>query len=276
MAMPVRTLKLQGVKNLRGLATQTSAKTHDLHAGKAQVKQTKLPNGLTIIALENHSPISRVGVFVRAGSRLETPGQLGVTHALRIAAGLSTQRSTNFGITRNIEYYGGSLTASSTREDLSYIVETGRDQISAPIAYLADTVTRPAFKPWELSDNTFRMKIDRKRMKNLPEVRLLELTHAAAFKSGLSNSLFSPKHMVGKHDHNLLMEYFNQHFITNRMAVVGLGVELPYLVEEVEKTFAFNVGPVSDIVKPKFTAGNLRKEGGGNVTYVSVVAEGAS
>jgi ubiquinol-cytochrome c reductase core subunit 2 len=276
MAMPVRALKLQGVKNLRGLATQTSAKTHDLHQGKPQVKQTKLPNGLTVVALENYSPISRVGVFVRAGARLEAPGQLGATHALRIAAGLSTQNSTTFGITRNIEYIGGSLTATSNREDLHYIVETGRDHISAPVAYLGDTVTRPAFKPWELSDNSFRMKIDRKRMKKQPEVRLMELLHAAAFKSGLSNSLYSPKHMIGKHDHNLLMDFWSQHFITNRIAVVGLGVELPYLVEAIEKTFSFNVGPLSEIVKPKFTAGNLKKETGGNVTYVSVVAEGSS
>jgi len=276
MAMPVRNIGSKGVSNLRGFATKSAPKSHDLHQGKPQVKSTKLPNGLTILALENYSPISRIGVVVRAGARFETPGQLGATHALRVAAGLSTQRSTTFGITRNIDYQGGSLTCSTTRDDLIYVAEANRDQISAPVAYLADTVTRHAFKPWELSDNTFRIKIDRKRMKEQPEVRLMELLHASAFKSGLSNSLYSPKHMVGKHDHNLLMDYVNKNFVSSRIAVVGLGVELPYLVEGVEKTFAFNSAPLPEIVKPKFTAGNLRKEGGGNVAYVAVVTEGVS
>ena len=276
MALSIKNIRLSGVKNIRSLATKSAAKTDDLHRqGKPQVKQQKLPNGLTIIAIENHSPISRVGVFVRAGARLEQPGQLGITHALRVAAGLSTTRSTTFGITRNIDYLGGSLTTSSTREDLIYVAECNRDNTSACVGFLADVVTKPAFKPWELSDDAFRLKLDRKRMKLQPEVRLMELTHAAAFKNGLCNSLFSPKHMVGKHDHNMLMEYVVKHFVTNRMAVVGLGVELPLLVESVEKNFAFNSGPASDLVKPKFVPGNLRKEGGGNVAYVSVVAEGA-
>lgn len=49
---------------------------------------SKLPNGLVIASLENCSPLSSVGVFVKAGSRYETVENQGVSHVLRLAANL--------------------------------------------------------------------------------------------------------------------------------------------------------------------------------------------
>lgn len=49
---------------------------------------SKLPNGLVIASLENYSPLSSVGVFVKAGSRYETEENQGVAHVLRLAANL--------------------------------------------------------------------------------------------------------------------------------------------------------------------------------------------
>ena len=49
---------------------------------------SKLPNGLVIASLENYSPLSSVGLFVKGGSRYEAAGNLGVSHVLRLAANL--------------------------------------------------------------------------------------------------------------------------------------------------------------------------------------------
>lgn len=49
---------------------------------------TKLPNGLVIASLENFSPASRIGVFIKTGSRYETTSNLGTTHLLRLASNL--------------------------------------------------------------------------------------------------------------------------------------------------------------------------------------------
>lgn len=49
---------------------------------------SKLPNGLVVASLENYSPLSSVGVFVKAGSRYETMENQGVSHVLRLAANL--------------------------------------------------------------------------------------------------------------------------------------------------------------------------------------------
>lgn len=49
---------------------------------------TRLPSGLVIASLENYSPASKIGVFVKAGCRYETPENVGVTHLLRLASNL--------------------------------------------------------------------------------------------------------------------------------------------------------------------------------------------
>lgn len=52
------------------------------------VQVTKLPSGLVITSLENYSPASKIGVFIKAGCRYETPDNQGVTHLLRLASNL--------------------------------------------------------------------------------------------------------------------------------------------------------------------------------------------
>lgn len=52
------------------------------------------------------------------------------------------------------------------------------------------------FKPWEISDQLPRLRYE---LSKIPETtRLLELLHRTAYRSGLGNSLYSPKRQVGK------------------------------------------------------------------------------
>lgn len=52
------------------------------------VQVTRLPSGLVIASQENYSPASKIGVFIKAGCRYETPDNQGVTHLLRLASNL--------------------------------------------------------------------------------------------------------------------------------------------------------------------------------------------
>ena len=49
---------------------------------------TSLPSGAVVASEENLSPISRVAVLYKAGSRCEAPGNAGVSHILRLASSL--------------------------------------------------------------------------------------------------------------------------------------------------------------------------------------------
>lgn len=99
-------------------------------------------------------------VLYRAGSRNETPDNLGVAHVLRIAAGLSTRNSSQFAIIRNIQQVGANLTATSDRETILYTLEGTRSAVEKTLPFLSDVVTQQIFKPWEVSDQVPRLRLE--------------------------------------------------------------------------------------------------------------------
>ncbi|CAG0889599.1 unnamed protein product [Darwinula stevensoni] len=115
-------------------ATKTSEKSKHIPPKEDPIV-TALPNGIVVASHENYCPVSRIGIFVKAGSRYESSSNAGVSHMLRIAAGLASKKETAFGITRNIMQIGGSLTCSASREYLAYTVEFLRDD-----AYVAQNL----------------------------------------------------------------------------------------------------------------------------------------
>ena len=93
---------------------------------KNDLKVSTLPNGLTVASLENHSPVTTVGVVIKAGSRNEGYDNAGVSHALRIAAGMATKKNTAFGLCRNLQQVGGSMSCTQGREHTLYAVQVIR------------------------------------------------------------------------------------------------------------------------------------------------------
>lgn len=81
-------------------------------------------------SLFNITIFDKINFYIfRAGSRNETYSTQGIIHHLRIYAGLSTSRSSTFGITRNIQQLGGNLTATTDRESIAYTLQITRDKL---------------------------------------------------------------------------------------------------------------------------------------------------
>ncbi|KAI4807199.1 hypothetical protein KUCAC02_027026 [Chaenocephalus aceratus] len=186
---------------------------------------TRLPSGLVIASLENYSPASKIGVFVRSGCRYETPENQGVTHVLRLASSLTTKGASAFKICRGVEAVGGSLSVTSSRENMVYTVDCLRDDFDTVMEYLINVTTAPEFRPWEVSDLTPRVKRDNAQAKQSSQIDLLEALHEAAYKNALSNSLYCPNHMVGNITSEHLHQFVQNNFTSARMALVGLGVD---------------------------------------------------
>lgn len=131
-----------------------------------------------VASAENDSIISRVSILFkqvfftfyccyfhrhcifRAGSRYETPDNLGVTHVLRVAAGLSTKNASQFAIIRNIQEVGARLTCSNDREIISYTLEGTRLSLEKSLPFLTEVATQNCFRPWEISDQEPRLRLE--------------------------------------------------------------------------------------------------------------------
>lgn len=79
---------------------------------------------------------------------------------LRAAAGLSTRKSSQFAITRNVQQVGANLSVTADREVIAYTLEGTRQAIESALPYLTDVVTQQEFRPWELSDNVPRLRLE--------------------------------------------------------------------------------------------------------------------
>ncbi|NP_001080401.1 ubiquinol-cytochrome c reductase core protein 2 S homeolog [Xenopus laevis] len=241
-----------------------------------ELQITKLPSGLVIASIENYSPSSKIGVFVRAGSRYENAGNLGVNHVLRLASSLTTKGASSFKITRGIEAVGGGLSVTSTRENIVYSVECLRDYVDTVMEYLINVTTAPEFRRWEVSDLQSKVKLDKAIAYQNPQVGVLENLHAAAYRNTLANSLYCPDYRIGKITSDELQQFVQNHFTSSRMALVGLGVSHSELRQVGEQFLNIRSGSGSAGVKAQYYGAEIREHNGDSLVHAAVVAEGAS
>uniref|UniRef100_A0A8C1WDH0 Ubiquinol-cytochrome c reductase core protein 2a n=1 Tax=Cyprinus carpio TaxID=7962 RepID=A0A8C1WDH0_CYPCA len=236
--------------------------------------KTRLGNGLLVASLENYSPVSKIGVFVKAGSRYETAENLGVTHILRLASNLTTKGASAFRICHGLEAVGASLSVTSSREHMVYSLDCLRDDFDGVTEYLINVTTAPDFRPWELSDLLPRVKIDKAVADQSPQIGVLEKLHEAAYKNALSNSLYCPDHMVGKISVDHLQQFFANNYTSARMALVGLGVSHAALMKVGEQFFSTHTGAAAP--GAVYRGGELRVQSGGGLVHALLACEGAA
>lgn len=160
---------------------------------------------------------------------------------------------------------------TSDREIIEYSVELTRDKLDTGLKYLGDLACHSIFKPWEVSDNLYRVKEDLARV--TPQVRAVDLLHRAAFRSVLGNSIFCAKHHIGRISPETLQHYVASNYKTSRAAVVGVGVDHQLLVG-----YAKNLGLESGSANEnasKYYGGELRVDKAGNLAHVAIGTQGA-
>ena len=114
-------------------------------------RRTELPGGLTVLT-ESMQGIrsASIGVWVRAGSVTESPGEMGISHLLEHMVFKGTARRSAKDLALVLERLGGSLDAYTTREHTSYQARVLDTDIDVALDVLADLVLAPALRPTDL------------------------------------------------------------------------------------------------------------------------------
>lgn len=229
-------------------------------------------------AVDNLSPVSRVAVYVRAGSRYEPDHLPGISHYIRASAGLTTQNSSIFGITRHMEMAGASFRVSSDREFIVYSVCCLRDKLNRVLGFVDDTLHRPEYRPWELVDVVQpRLKEELNRYKNNQELIANEAMHKAAYRGGLAHSAFAPEHQVSRIKKDDLFEFFEKNFVLDRMSFVGMSVNPDELRSTIEEKFCLNGSEYQGVKgESRYVGGEARIQAGFPMTKVNFVVQGSS
>lgn len=262
----------------RKYATQVAGKRAEgkpvLAAQDAKV--SKLPNGVPIASLENYSPMCRIAVVFNAGPRYEPIDKLGLTHCLRVACNLRSEKSTAFAIARNLQQLGATLSCTTTREHMIYSMECLRQDVDLCAELLGQVALAPSFKVWELSDIERLQRVDVALFNQRPHNRLMELIHKAAFRDTLGRSLCMAGNRLGSFTAENLEEYVSTQYVSGNMAVAGVGVDHDTLAELVKK-MPVREGPQPAVMqKAKYHGGEERADIRSPLVHAGIVTEGVA
>lgn len=241
------------------------------------VKVSKV-NGYMVASLENHSTLSSVSVFMRAGSRYESYDKLGVTHLLRKCAFLGNDDRSAFRISRETDMIGASLDATATREYMIYSSRFLRGNATQMMDTLGSVITYSQLKSWEVEDSKKTLPLDLTQVQACPTSIILEGLHRVAFRDGLCNSLYCPPHNISKFTSDDLQSYMKENFVPESTTVVGVGVSHSELVNGVQNSFSSANARANSQTQTtaEYVGGELRLPSDSAHTYAALLCKGAS
>lgn len=153
------------------------------------IRRSTLPSGIKVITEEvPDMESSSIGIWVRTGSRDETPEVNGVSHFIEHLLFKGTERRTALDISREIESVGGVLNAFTGREYTCFYAKVLNKDLPLAVDLLSDMVLNSKFAPEE---------IEREKQVVLHEIKMVEDT-----PDDLVHDLFAerfwPGHPLGR------------------------------------------------------------------------------
>jgi len=254
----------------RSLAAQAGVKKAAEGAPALQTK--KLENGLLVAGIDTGAKLTSVGVLTKAGSRYETYDTLGVSHTLRAAFGLASDRYTGFGMTRHIQQAGANVAVAGSRDYIMYSTHFLRDAKHEHVLdYMFEGIANPKFRHWEVPAAYKKVAVQTAEID--PSAKAIELLHKAAYRNGgLGNSIYCPDHMVGKNRCVDLAAFHAKHVTGGRTMLVGINTEWASLLEYAKSLeLEASAGPSAPV--STYYGGEERCGKTGPLAWVAIAAE---
>lgn len=115
--------------------------------GQEDISYTKLDNGIEVITERlPHFRSVALAVWMKAGSRLETPEVNGISHFIEHLVFKGTDSLSSKEISSKVDEMGGSINAFTSREEISFYLKILDSEIERGVNLLADIVLGPAFR----------------------------------------------------------------------------------------------------------------------------------
>ncbi|HVQ38853.1 MAG TPA: pitrilysin family protein, partial [Pyrinomonadaceae bacterium] len=205
-----------------------------------EIHSTKLPNGITV--LTEHMPGLRsvtAGIWVRRGSRHETPKLNGICHFIEHSVFKGTQRRTARDIAVESDRLGGNLDAFTTHEMTGFAVKVADRSLPEAFDLLADMLAHPRFDQIDLDREQNVILEEMKMVEDTPDELLGELFNAAYFPDHpLGRPIEGTRETISTFDHQTISAFHRTAFAPANLVVAAAGnIEHDRLVALVESSF---------------------------------------
>ncbi|KAK3138221.1 hypothetical protein QOZ80_5AG0366000 [Eleusine coracana subsp. coracana] len=240
----------------------------------AKTKITTLPNGVKIASEASPSPSASVGLYIDCGSIYETPASSGASHLLERMAFKSTTNRSHLRLVREVESIGGNVTASASREQMSYTYDALKSYAPEMVEVLIDSVRNPAFLEWEVKEQLQKIKSEIAGVSSNPQGLLLEALHSAGYSGALAKPLMASESAVNRLDVSILEKFVYENYTAPRMVLAASGVEHDELVSIVEPLLS-DLPNVKRPEEPKsvYVGGDYRCQADSLNTHIALAFE---
>ncbi|AQK87788.1 putative mitochondrial-processing peptidase subunit alpha-2 chloroplastic/mitochondrial [Zea mays] len=240
----------------------------------SKTKVTTLPNGVKIASETSSSPAASVGLYIDCGSIYETPASSGVSHLLERMAFKSTVNRTHLRLVREVEAIGGNVSASASREQMSYTYDALKSYTPEMVEVLIDSVRNPAFLDWEVKEQLQNIKSEIADASANPQGLLLEALHSVGYSGALAKPLMASESAVNRLDVSSLEEFVAEHYTAPRMVLAASGVDHDALISVVEPLLS-DLPCVKRPEEPKsvYVGGDYRCQADSPNTHIALAFE---
>lgn len=214
------------------------------------VQQFTLPNGLRVIAepLPHLRSVS-IGVWVRAGSILESPEQNGLSHFIEHLAFKGTARRSARQIAQEMDAVGGYLNAATSKLSTTYYAKVIDEDLDLAADILADIVIHPAYDEKEMNKERSVVLEEISMTDDSPEDVAYDLIAAAMFgDQPLGRTILGPREIIEGCSREDILAYRARHYSPmNACVAVAGNFEMNQLREILEKHFGSWQGSAGEL-----------------------------
>ncbi len=204
------------------------------------VQSTRLPNGIAV--LSEHMPGLRsvtAGIWVRRGSRHESPELNGICHFIEHSVFKGTLRRSAREIAVETDRLGGHFDAYTTHEMTGFAAKVADTSLPEAVDLLADLVSHPRFDQDDLEREQKVILEEMKMVEDTPDELLGELFNAAYFPDQpLGRPIEGTRETVTSFDHKETLAFHAREFTLPNLVVAAAGnIEHKRLVELIAAAF---------------------------------------
>src|SRR4051812_3425674 len=209
--------------------------------GLRNVRREVLSNGLTILTEEMpHIRSVSIGIWIKTGSRHETPELNGISHFVEHMVFKGTRNRTAEQIAREVDSVGGNMDAFTAKECVCFDVKVLDEHLPTALDILSDLVLNPVFDSAELARERGVIIEEIKMDEDNPDYLVHEIFTQSFWKDHpLGKPILGTKETVKRFEQEILFDYYKRFFIPNNMIIAVAGnVSHERLVELVSAKFA--------------------------------------
>jgi predicted Zn-dependent peptidase len=190
-----------------------------------QVQTSRLPNGLTI--LTEHMPglcSVSLGIWVRRGSRHESPALNGICHFIEHALFKGTHRRSAHQIANESDRLGGHLDAYTAHEITGFALKVVDTALPQAFDLLADLLANPRFDQADLMREQKVIIEEMKMIEDTPDELLTELFHAAYFPNhALGRPIEGTEETVSSFDRDTIAGFHAHNYSPRNLVIAAAG-----------------------------------------------------